>query len=186
MRALRDFNMPKLVDEDKPIFLTLIDDLFPGLSGTERVSDKQLKQAVIACCKDPLGYQAKPDIKGDTIKSPSTTVKKLEVEKPKRGTGRGTGSLAPVNTPSHPLLYTPGGTGARAIALQPDENFVTKCIELAELLNIRHSVFIIGPPGCGKSEIWKTLVRALNFLGKETVYEVRCLWLGIPSIAFSV
>jgi dynein heavy chain len=31
MRALRDFNTPKIVADDKPIFLGLIGDLFPGL-----------------------------------------------------------------------------------------------------------------------------------------------------------
>ena len=31
MRALRDFNLPKIVTDDKPIFLTLIRDLFPGI-----------------------------------------------------------------------------------------------------------------------------------------------------------
>ena len=30
MRALRDFNLPKIVTDDKPIFLRLISDLFPG------------------------------------------------------------------------------------------------------------------------------------------------------------
>lgn len=29
MRALRDFNLPKIVTDDKPIFLRLIGDLFP-------------------------------------------------------------------------------------------------------------------------------------------------------------
>jgi len=31
MRALRDFNLPKIVTTDKPIFGTLIRDLFPGI-----------------------------------------------------------------------------------------------------------------------------------------------------------
>jgi dynein heavy chain len=31
MRALRDFNIPKIVTDDKPIFLRLIEDLFPGV-----------------------------------------------------------------------------------------------------------------------------------------------------------
>lgn len=31
MRALRDFNVPKIVTEDVPIFISLIHDLFPML-----------------------------------------------------------------------------------------------------------------------------------------------------------
>lgn len=31
MRALRDFNTPKIVADDKPIFLRLISDLFPKI-----------------------------------------------------------------------------------------------------------------------------------------------------------
>lgn len=31
MRALRDFNMPKIVTDDVPVFLGLVGDLFPSL-----------------------------------------------------------------------------------------------------------------------------------------------------------
>ena len=31
MRALRDFNIPKITNEDMPVFLNLIGDLFPTL-----------------------------------------------------------------------------------------------------------------------------------------------------------
>ena len=31
MRALRDFNTPKITTDDMPIFLRLIQDLFPGI-----------------------------------------------------------------------------------------------------------------------------------------------------------
>ena len=43
--------------------------------------------------------------------------------------------------------------------LQAEEMLMLKCVELAELLAIRHSIFVIGAP---KSEIWKTLVRSYN------------------------
>jgi dynein heavy chain len=32
MRALRDFNIPKIVSDDVPIFMGLIGDLFPALN----------------------------------------------------------------------------------------------------------------------------------------------------------
>jgi dynein heavy chain, axonemal len=31
MRALRDFNLPKITTDDKPIFVRLIGDLFPKM-----------------------------------------------------------------------------------------------------------------------------------------------------------
>lgn len=109
MRALRDSNLPKLVDEDKPIFVQLCSDLFPSLGGTKRIFDQKLH----------------------------ATIKQMAVDH----------------------------------NLQAEEMFALKCVELAELLVIRHSVFVIGPPGCAKSEIWKTLARTYNAMGTKTVYE---------------
>ncbi len=45
MQALRDFNMPKIVLEDVPVFLGLIRDLFPGLE-VERRTDAKFEQIV--------------------------------------------------------------------------------------------------------------------------------------------
>lgn len=45
MRALRDFNLPKIVTSDVPIFLGLIGDLFPLLD-IPRKRDIQLEQHV--------------------------------------------------------------------------------------------------------------------------------------------
>lgn len=45
MRALRDFNLPKIVMSDVPIFLGLISDLFPQLD-VPRKRDPKLENAV--------------------------------------------------------------------------------------------------------------------------------------------
>jgi dynein heavy chain len=49
--------------------------------------------------------------------------------------------------------------------------FVQKCVDLADILDVRHSMFIIGSPGTGKTEIWKTMCEAYAILGQESIYE---------------
>ena len=45
MRALRDFNLPKIVSDDRPVFMGLIGDLFPALD-VPRKRDMDLEKAV--------------------------------------------------------------------------------------------------------------------------------------------
>ncbi|XP_039198067.1 dynein heavy chain 11, axonemal isoform X1 [Crotalus tigris] len=94
MRALRDFNLPKIVTDDIPIFMGLISDLFPALD-VPRKRDLQFEQMV----------------KQSTLE----------------------------------------------LHLQPEETFILKVVQLEELLAVRHSVFVIGNAGTGKSKILKTL-----------------------------
>ncbi|XP_025270513.1 dynein beta chain, ciliary [Camponotus floridanus] len=96
MRALRDFNMPKIVTDDVPVFMGLIGDLFPALD-----------------------VPRKRDLDFETmIKSAALDLK-----------------------------------------LQPEDGFILKVVQLEELLYVRHSVFIVGLAGTGKTEVWKTLNR---------------------------
>jgi dynein heavy chain len=48
---------------------------------------------------------------------------------------------------------------AKKSKLQPEKLFIKKSIELDEILFVRHCVFIIGDPGCGKTEVWKSLAK---------------------------
>lgn len=45
MRALRDFNLPKIVTDDIPIFMGLVGDLFPALD-VPRMRDQEFEQMV--------------------------------------------------------------------------------------------------------------------------------------------
>lgn len=94
MRALRDFNTPKIPSNDTPIFLRLIADLFMGLEAGLQVNES-LKKIVTVCAKEAK--------------------------------------------------------------YQQDEAFILKVLQFQELLDVRHSVMLLGPTGCGKTSIWRTL-----------------------------
>jgi dynein heavy chain len=102
MRALRDFNTPKMPLSDLPIFLRLIQDLFPKYYGLATKLSVKIQQNSIQACKE-----AKPQ-------------------------------------------------------LQSDHVFVSKVVQLQELMDVRHSVMLLGPGGCGKTTVWKTLCAGHN------------------------
>ncbi len=88
MRALRDFNLPKIVVEDREIFKGLIGDLFPNI-----VAEPKTNEVLFKSCEET----------------------------------------------------------AKKAGLLPEEGFVLKCVQLSEILDVRHCCFIIGNPGSGKS-----------------------------------
>ena len=84
MRALRDFNLPKIVAQDLDIFMGLIGDLFPNID-VPRKRNMEFEGHVEGATKEFL--------------------------------------------------------------LWPEPEFILKVVQLRELLEIRHCVFIIGSPG---------------------------------------
>ena len=107
MRALRDFNTPKIVTDDTPVFMGLIGDLFPNLDVPRKRNIDWEKSVKEAAC----------DLK-----------------------------------------------------LQPEENFTLKICQLDELLSVRHSVFIVGEAGTGKTKTWRTLQKTYSNLGYNPIY----------------
>lgn len=47
--------------------------------------------------------------------------------------------------------------------------FIKKVVQLKELLEIRHCVFLMGPPGSGKTSTWKMLAKANGLNNEKTV-----------------
>lgn len=58
---------------------------------------------------------------------------------------------------------------ATELGYQPDETFCLKISQLRELFVVRWSVFLLGTAGCGKTAIWRTLMKAQNNAGEKTV-----------------
>ncbi|CAB1430530.1 unnamed protein product, partial [Pleuronectes platessa] len=107
MRALRDFNIPKIVTDDMPVFMGLIGDLFPALD-VPRKRDLEFEKHV----KDSI----------------------LDLK------------------------------------LQAEDNFVLKVVQLEELLAVRHSVFVIGNTGTGKSKVLRSLQRTYQNMKRRPMW----------------
>lgn len=105
MRALRDFNIPKIVEDDMGIFIGLLNDLFPGINIPPK-RNYELEDVIKTCCED--------------------------------------------------------------FKLYPEPEVIKRVVQLSELLEIRHCVFVMGSPGAGKSTTWKLLVKAQDKMGKKT------------------
>ncbi|XP_033840356.1 dynein heavy chain 9, axonemal isoform X2 [Periophthalmus magnuspinnatus] len=107
MRALRDFNIPKIVTDDMPVFMGLIRDLFPALDVPRKRDmdfEKHVRQSILN------------------------------------------------------------------LKLQAEDNFVLKVVQLEELLAVRHSVFVIGNAGTGKSQVLRALQRTYQNTKRRPVW----------------
>ena len=60
---------------------------------------------------------------------------------------------------------------AEELGYQATEAFCLKVSQLREIFSVRWSVFLLGPAGCGKTAVWRTLLRTQQLLGEKTVYK---------------
>jgi dynein heavy chain len=108
LRAMRDFNVGKLLRDDVGIFMGLLNDLFPRtLELVPRARFEDFEARVRESAAD-AGYQA-------------------------------------------------------------DETFVLKISQLREIFQVRWSVFLLGPAGCGKTVVWQTSLDANIRSGEKGV-----------------
>ena len=66
------------------------------------------------------------------------------------------------HSPSFPILQVTVES-----QLQPHEYFVQNVVDLQDLLDIRHCVFMMGSSGNNKSEAWKTLAKVMESIRRE-------------------
>uniref|UniRef100_A0A665X1X3 Dynein, axonemal, heavy chain 9 n=1 Tax=Echeneis naucrates TaxID=173247 RepID=A0A665X1X3_ECHNA len=107
MRALRDFNIPKVVSDDMQVFMGLIGDLFPALDVPRKRDldfEKHVKESILG------------------------------------------------------------------LKLQAEDSFVLKVVQLEELLAVRHSVFVVGSTGTGKSQVMRSLQRTYQNMKRRPVW----------------
>ena len=69
------------------------------------------------------------------------------------------------------MVLTQIKEAALELGYQADETFCLKISQLREIFVVRWSVFLLGPAGCGKSAIWKTLMRAQQNFGEKTFFK---------------
>ncbi|KAI8820875.1 dynein heavy chain and region D6 of dynein motor-domain-containing protein [Fimicolochytrium jonesii] len=55
-------------------------------------------------------------------------------------------------------------TSCNKMGLQPEESFISKCIQLYETTIVRHGLMLVGPPGGGKTSCSRVLARSLSSL----------------------
>ncbi|GAA6104763.1 dynein heavy chain 9, axonemal [Tachysurus ichikawai] len=164
MRALRDFNVPKIVTDDMPVFMGLIGDLFPALDVPRKRDldfEKFVKQSVLDLklqAEDNFVLKAEsPDISGAGLARARGNKCNLEQvkEPPKQDN-----STPSVEAELRVRCLTPAG-GASEDA---------QVVQLEELLAVRHSVFVVGNAGTGKSQVLKSLHKTYQNMKRRPVW----------------
>lgn len=58
----------------------------------------------------------------------------------------------------------------QGLGLQAEDHFVLKIVQLEELRHVRHSIFVIGNAGTGKSKILRSLNKTYALMGERPVW----------------
>ncbi|KAA0725373.1 Dynein heavy chain 9, axonemal [Triplophysa tibetana] len=188
MRALRDFNIPKIVTDDMPVFMGLIGDLFPALDVPRKRDmdfEKFVKQSVL-----DLKLQAEDNFvlkvnlnekyklfEGSLIKERQEMDMMGKYEDSKKE------ATLCLN------VYKIGFNCESTISLQVDVHGRTSksalfpltfqyetfrksgnVVQLEELLAVRHSVFVVGNAGTGKSQVLKSLYKTYQNMKRRPVW----------------
>jgi dynein heavy chain len=56
------------------------------------------------------------------------------------------------------------------LGLQAEDHFVLKVVQLEELRHVRHSIFVIGNAGTGKSKILRSLNKTYALMGQKPMW----------------
>ena len=129
MRALRDFNLPKIVFDDRPVFMGLITDLFPALD-VPRKRDMDLEKAINQAMVVSMTTHSCTCVYVFTVLMYSL-----------------------FNIVLYCTVMPLSIACVQSLGLQPEEGFILKIVQLQELIDVRHSVFVIGNAGTGKSQV---------------------------------
>ena len=71
----------------------------------------------------------------------------------------------------HTLMYISLLLFLKELGLQPEDNFVLKVVQLEELIHVRHSIFVIGNAGTGKSKILRSLNKTYHNMKRKPVWQ---------------
>lgn len=169
LRALRDFNLGKLAADDRSIFLGLLNDLFPGVPETvPQAVDVDFSAKVLAC--HPTHTHAIPVLLICVVPCPH--LQRMDTQHIHTCLGHRAAHLVGcwhASSPPHDVTRAQIREAAIELGYQPDPTFCLKVAQLREIFCVRWSVFLLGPAGCGKTAIWRTLARAQQLAGEKTV-----------------
>lgn len=153
MRSLRDFNLPKLVGEDVSVFLALLSDIFPNVVTPSR--DHSEVCEVLRCPRES-GVGDCWSIDCLCLRTCPPFICSVW-------------NLLLLCILRASQLKEALRTTLQRNELCSDDFACDKAVQLNDVLSSRHSVFVIGPTGSGKSECWKALSGAKALLGSPVI-----------------